>query len=154
MDSAAEKDLHSGAAAFRFEHICNVFRGAIAEELPERFLVVGDAMLLNECDEICGRVAGQGGFREVFVCGDKVFGPAMDVGEIAAASTGDENLLADAIGTLQNGDTPPAFPGFYGAKQASRPSAKNQSVKPVDQGKISSEAESRSRGFRGGCSQG
>jgi hypothetical protein len=150
MDSAVEKNLHAGGAAFRFQHVRDVFRGAIAEKLAQGFLVVGDAVFFNQGDEIGGGVAGQGGFREVFVRGEEVLGSAMDVGEIAAASTGDENFLADAIGTLQNGDTPPAFPGFNGAKQASRPGAKNQSVKPVVQGRISSDAESRSRGFRGG----
>ena len=38
----------------------NVASRAIAEELSQSFFVIGNAMLLNERDEICGSVAGQG----------------------------------------------------------------------------------------------
>jgi hypothetical protein len=37
----------------------------------------------------------------------------MDVGEIAAAAAGDQNFLADAIGTLEHGNAPSAFAGLY-----------------------------------------
>src|SRR5690242_1229556 len=44
------------------------------------------------------------------VAGEKVVGPAMKVGEIAATAAGDQDLLANAIGTLENDDTAAALP--------------------------------------------
>ena len=73
-------------------------------------------MFFNQGDEIGGGVAGEGGFQKVFVCGDEVFRPAMEDGEIAAASSGDQDFLADAVGALQHGDASPAFSGFHGAE--------------------------------------
>jgi hypothetical protein len=93
--------------------------------LPERFFVVRNAMLFNQRDEIRGRVPGQRGFREVLIRGDEIFRLAMKVGEITAASTGDEDFLADAIRALQHGHAPPAFAGLDGAKQASGSGAKD-----------------------------
>jgi hypothetical protein len=52
----------------------------------------------------------------MLVRGDKIFRLTMKVGEIAAASAGDENLLAAAVGALQHGDAPPAFAGLDGAE--------------------------------------
>jgi hypothetical protein len=96
-------------------------------------------MFFNEGDEIRGRVTGQRGFREVFVRGDKIFRPAMKVGEIAAATAGDQDFLADAIGVLQYGDASAAFAGLDGAEQAGGAGAKNQGVKSVNQVRDSSE---------------
>jgi hypothetical protein len=100
-------------------------RGTIAEKLAQGFLVVRDAMLLDKADKIGGSVARQGGLREVLVRGDEIFRLAMKVGEITAASTGDEDFLADAIRALQHGHAPPAFAGLDGAKQASGSGAKD-----------------------------
>jgi hypothetical protein len=154
MDSAVEKSLHAGGAAFRFQHVRDDFRGVIAEKLAQRLLVVGDVVFFNQRDEIGGRVAGEGGFRKVIVCGDEVFRPAMEVSEIAAASAGDQDFLSDAVGALQYGDTAPAFAGLYGAEQTCGPCAKNQSVKLVDQGKFSSDRGRPFAGFRCGSPQG
>ena len=150
MDSAVEKNLHAGGAAFCFQHVRDVFRGAIAEKLAQGLLVVGDAMFFNQSGEIGGRVTGEGGFRKVFVCGEEVFRPAMQVGEIAPASAGDQDFLADAVGALQHRDTAPAFAGFYGAEQTRGPCAKNQSVKLMHQGKLSSDRGRPFAGFRCG----
>jgi hypothetical protein len=140
-DSAVEKNLYAGGAAFRFQHVSDVFRGAIAEKLAQRLLVVRNAMFFNQRDEIDRRVTGEGGFRKMFVCGDEVLRPAMEVGEIAAASAGDQDFLADAFGALQHRDAAAAFAGFDGAEQAGGAGTKNQSVKLVDQGKLSSDCE-------------
>ena len=52
----------------------------------------------------------------------------MEIGEIAAASSGDENLLADAIGVLNYGDTAPTFGGFDGAHQTGGAGAENDYI--------------------------
>ena len=71
--------------------------------------------------------------------GDKVFGCGVNIGEIATASAGNQDFLANAIGALQHGDAPSAFAGLHGTEQPGVSGAENQSVKFVDQGSISSE---------------
>ncbi len=90
-------------------------------------------MLFDQRDEIRGRVAGQRGFREVFVRGNEIFRLAMNVGEIATPPAGDEDFLADAIGMLEHGDTPPAFASLDRAEEASGTAAKHQRIKVAHQ---------------------
>jgi len=90
----------------------------VAEELAQRFFVVGDAMLGEEREEIGGSEAGQGGFGEVGIGGEEVVGSGMKIGEIAAASAGDENFLADAVGMFEDSDAAAAVGGFDGGEEA------------------------------------
>jgi ATP-binding cassette subfamily F protein uup len=61
----------------------------------------------------------------------------MNIGEIATASAGDQNFLANAIGMFKHGDAPPAFASLDRAHESGRAAAENQSVKVVTQGSIS-----------------
>ena len=61
-------------------------------------------MFFHQRDKVRRFVPGQGGFREVGICGIEMFRPAMDIGEVAAASARDQDFLARAIGPFQNGD--------------------------------------------------
>src|SRR6266567_2615765 len=141
-DSALRKNLHSCSATFRFQQFNNVLRGTVAEELTERFLVIRDAMLFHQRDEVRGRVAGQRGLCEVFIRGYEIFRLAMNVGEITAPSARDQDLLPDSVGMLQHGDAPPAFAGLDGAEESRCSAAQNQSVKLAHQEEISRERES------------
>ena len=49
----------------------------------------------------------------------------MNVREVAAAAAGDEYFLADAVGTLEDGDAAPAFAGFGRTEEPSSASAEN-----------------------------
>jgi len=53
------------------------------------------------------------------VCGKKILRLAINVGEIASAAAGNQDLLAGAFRPLQYGYTPSAFSRFRGAKQSS-----------------------------------
>src|SRR5260370_10277833 len=86
-------------------------------------------MLLDQRDEIRGRVPGKSGFREVFVCGNEILRLAMNVGEITAPAAGDQDFLADAIGTLTHRDTPPAFAGLDRAEKARGAATEKERVK-------------------------
>ena len=92
--------------------------GAVAEELAEGFLVVGDAVLLDQGDEVGGRVAGERGLGEVGVGGEEVIGAGVEVGEVAAASAGDEDFFAGAVGVFEDEDAAAAAAGFDGAHEA------------------------------------
>ena len=88
-------------------------------------------MFFHERDEVIGRVAGQRGFREVLVGADEIFGAAMDVREIAAPAPGDEDFLANAIGSFQYGNAASSFAGLGGAEESGCPGAEDEGVKFV-----------------------
>jgi hypothetical protein len=90
-------------------------------------------MLLDQDDEIRGCVAGQRGFCEVFVRGEEVLRLAVNVGEIAAASPGNQNLLSNSIGMFEQGNTTAAFAGFDRAEEPRGATTENQSVKSAHQ---------------------
>ena len=131
---AVQNNLHSRGAAFGFEHFHNILRGTVAEKLAERFLVIRNAVLFHQRDEVGRLVAGQSGFREVRIRGIEIFRPAMKVGEIAAASAGDEDLFADAIGAFQDRHAPAAFAGLDRAHQPGGSRAQNDRIEFVDHG--------------------
>ena len=120
--------LDAGGAAFCFEHVENVARGAIAEELSQSFFVIGNAVFLDQRDEICGSVAGQRGLGKMRIGREEIFGLAVEVGEVAAAAAGDEDLLADAVGVFEHRDAAAALAGFDGAHQTGGAAAENQCV--------------------------
>jgi hypothetical protein len=129
VDFRVQKDLDAGIAALRLQHIRDVLRGAVAKKLAESFLVVGNAMLFHEGDEVGGRVPGEGGFGEVFVGADEILRATMDVREVAASSTGDKNFLADAVGKFKDRDAPSASSSFRRAKEPCGASAEDESIK-------------------------
>jgi hypothetical protein len=59
---------------------------------------------------------------------EKIFGSAVEVGEIAAASAGDEDLLAETVGVFEDCDAASALAGFDGTHQTCRAAAENQCV--------------------------
>lgn len=124
-----QKYLNAGIAALRLQHIRDVLRGAVAEELAESFLVVGNAMLFHEGDKIGGREPGEGGFGEVLVGADEILRATVDVCEVAASSTGDKNFLADAVGKFKDRDAPSASSSFRRAKEPCGASAEDESIK-------------------------
>ena len=114
-------DPHCRSAAFVGEHLDDQLRRLVAEQLPQLFLVISDAVALDQRDKIPLRVARQRGFTEVRVGGDKVFRRDLEIGEIAAAAAGDENFLADFFAAFDYQDAPAAFARFDGAHQTGAP---------------------------------
>ncbi len=135
MDGGVQNDADLGGVAFALEHGGDVVGGAVAEELAEGLFVIGNSMRFDETDEIGGRVAGERGFAEMGIGGEEVFGAAMEVGEVAAASAGDEDFLAGAFGVIEHGEAAPALAGFDGAHQAGGAGAENDGVKRLGHGK-------------------
>ncbi len=56
----------------------------------------------------------------------------MNIGEVAAPATRDQNFLAGTARVIEHGDAAPALAGFDGAHQARCSSAENQCVEMVD----------------------
>lgn len=110
--------MDSGFGTFALEHGDDVVSGAVAEELAEGFFVIADVMLFNERDELRWGEAGECGLGEVGVVGEEVFCTGVDVGEVAAASSGDEDLLACFFGVIDEEDASSAAACFDGAHEA------------------------------------
>jgi hypothetical protein len=92
-DFTSSDDAHASPAALFVEHGENLPGGAIAEKLAQGLLVIGNGVLRDQRHEIGGGVAGERRFGEVRVGGDKIFRPAIEVGEIAAPAAGDEDFF-------------------------------------------------------------
>jgi hypothetical protein len=52
----------------------------------------------------------------------------VEVGEIAASATGDENLFAQTVGMFEHGNSASAFARLNGAHQAGCTATENQCV--------------------------
>ena len=62
----------------------------------------GDAVLIYKRDEIPLRVTCQGGFGEMRVLAQKVFGRAVDIGKVAPPPAGDADFLARCLGMIDD----------------------------------------------------
>src|SRR5262249_1291656 len=112
-----------GGAALGFEHLCDVARGAVTEKLPERFLMVGNLVLLNEGKEVLRGVACQGGLCKMRISGKKILWSRVNVRKIATSATGDEDFLSDLFRTFEHSYTPAALSSFNRAHQSCRTSS-------------------------------
>jgi hypothetical protein len=62
------------------------------------------------------------------ICGKKIFRGGVKVGEITAASAGDEYFLADAVGVFDDGDAAATFTGFGSTEKAGGAGAEDEDV--------------------------
>ena len=85
-------------------------------------------MLFDQCNEIRGSVASQFRLGKMRIRREKIFGLAVEVGEIAPATAGDENFFAQTVGVFDDGDAASALAGFDGAHQAGCAASENQCV--------------------------
>ncbi len=134
-DMAMGKDTDGGGAAFGFECGEDVIGGTVAEQLAQSFFVEGDGIFLKEGDEIGRGETGQCGFGEVRVGGKEVFGLTVQVGEIAAATTGDEDFFAAAASAFEDGDTAPAGGGVDGAHESRGATAEDECIERLSGGR-------------------
>ena len=63
--------------------------------------------------------------------GNKVFRLTVQVGEVAAAAAGNQNLFADTFGAFENGYAASALASLDGAHEAGCASAENDDVDVV-----------------------
>ena len=105
--------------------------------------MVRDAVPFDEPDEIRWRVPRQRRFREVRVGGEKIVGPRVQVGEVAAASAGDQDLLARPIRALQHRDTASAAARFDRGHQARGAGAEDEDIEIVPSHNFNYQSSSR-----------
>ena len=88
-------------------------------------------MLLDQRDEIRGRIAREGGLGEVRIFGEEVLRLGLKIRKIAAATAGDEDFLADFFGAFEEHDAEAAFAGFDSAHEAGGAAAENDHIEVV-----------------------
>jgi hypothetical protein len=130
-DVCAEDDSDVSGGTFGEEQVDDLIRGAVAEKLAEGFLVVANAMVLDEGDEVGGGVAGERGFREMGIGGEEIFRTAVEVGEVTAASAGDEDFFTGAVGAFEESDASVAAARFDGGHEAGGAGADDEDIEGV-----------------------
>jgi hypothetical protein len=138
-----EKYLYPGCRAFGIEHLHDVVRRPVAEKLSWRFFVIGDVMLFDQSNEVCGCIPCERRFCEVRICGYEMFRPAIGIGEITSAAARNENLFARTIGMLNHGDAAATLASLHRAHKSSGTGAKNYGIKLVIQGRLHCTAQLR-----------
>ena len=88
-----------------------------------------DAVLLDQGEEILGRVARQRALAEMRIIGQEILRAAAKIREIASAAAGDQDLLSRCVGTLNNSDAGAEPARFRGAQESGRAGAQYQNVK-------------------------
>src|SRR5450755_2079241 len=95
--SRCSEYLDPSSAALFLQHADDFLRRAVAEQLSQRFLVIRNAMLLDERDEVLWCIPRQRRRAEMRIGRQEVVRPAMQVGEITPSATGDQDFLPDAV---------------------------------------------------------
>ena len=114
---------------FREKHIHDLPRTLTTEQLPELFLVVEDLVLTDEAYEVLRCITCQGRFGKMWVLRNEVVGGNLQVGEIAAAASRDDDLTADLSISLEDSYALSAFSGLGRAEQPGRSAADNNGIK-------------------------
>ena len=120
--------MRARRAAFAEQHVDDLLRRSIAEQLPARFFVKSDVVLFDECDEVLLRIAFQRRDTKTRIVRQEICRRRMDVGEVAAPATGDANFLSRHARLFEHDDGAPALTGDGRAHQARRPRAEDDDV--------------------------
>ena len=91
---------------------------AVAKQLAQRLVMIGDAVPLNQSDEIVWRVAAKRTTAKRRIGGDKPVWRRMFVGEVAAPAAGDQNLGTRLRPMIQQHHPAAARTGGRGTHQA------------------------------------
>src|SRR5258708_7133824 len=127
-DVVPDSQIDFGRRAFREQHREYLARGAVAEQLAERLLVIRDSMPLDHRDEVALGVAAQRRLAEVRIPGNKSLRRHLEIGEVAASAARDEDLLARARAAFQEQDAPAASPGGHRAHQPGGAGPENYNI--------------------------
>ena len=110
--------LHPATRTVGQQHVDDPLTGIVTEELPQVLFMKTDARLAHAGNEALGRVSLECVTNEARVA-TQVAGRArpIQIGEVAAASPRDADLLADATCMVQHGHLQAAQPQLPGAIQ-------------------------------------
>ena len=134
-DRVAQMQRHAAGRAFIEQHRHDLAGRAVAEELPQSLFVPGDAVALDEREEVRGRVAAQRRAREMRIGADEAFGDRVHIGEVAAPAPRDQDLAAGFGRMIDDEHAPSALPRDRGAHQPRAAGAEDDCVKGGGRGR-------------------
>src|SRR5690606_16183378 len=115
LGAALQRDV--ARRAFGEQHVDDLPRRSVAEQLPERLLVPGDAVALHQREEVLRGVPAQRRLGEMGIGRDEPVGRRMDIGEVAAPAARDQDLLPRRVGAVEHQHPQPALPRLRRAHQ-------------------------------------
>ena len=104
--------------AFGTQHLDDLCAAFIAKQLALVFLMPGNVMRFHQREKVLRPVALEYRTHEMRIGADEVFRRGVEIGEIAAATTGDADFLANFLGVIDERDTSAALPRDAGAHHA------------------------------------
>jgi hypothetical protein len=120
-DGMAHPHVDANLRAFVHQHGDDGARGAVAEQLAQRLLVVRNAMALDQRNKIVLRVARQRRSAEARIVRQEPIRRAVQIREIAATAAGDQDFLSDRLGVIEQQHRATALAGGHGAHQPGSP---------------------------------
>ena len=131
-DAATGVNADLGLGAFGFEEGEDLPGAVVAEQLAVFPFVPLNAVLFDEGKEVGRGVAGEGGLWKMGAAvGDVVGGGGAEIGEIAAAATGDEDLVPGARLVFEHGDGTTEVASGLGTKKPGGTAAEHEDVEVV-----------------------
>jgi hypothetical protein len=115
-----QDQFHAAQLALGQQHIQNRSRRSVAEQLPERLLVPGNPVPLNQFDKVSRSIERQRRLGKMRIFRQEISRPAVQIRKIAPPAAGDEDFPARLPIVLQQRHAPPALPGHRRAHQSGR----------------------------------
>ncbi len=117
-------------AALRQQHREDLACRSIAEQLPQRLLVIGNTMTLDHRDKVAGRITTQRGLAEVRVRREIAFRQvSFAIGKVAAAATRNEDFRAGRFRVFKQQHSAAAAARLNRTHQPGRTGADNNRIK-------------------------
>src|ERR1700749_4626907 len=123
-------DTNSGLLALAFEHVHDIVRGTVTEQMAEFLLMERHVVSTEQTQKILRRITSQRRFDEVGIGGEKRLGTSVQVREVTPAAPRDQNLAADSGISLQHDHPASAAAGLDGAHQARSAGAEDHHIRP------------------------
>ncbi len=126
LNLGPQSQLHLALVALIQQHTHDLFGAVITEQLAVVSLVIGDVVAHHQIDKIPLGVLGQGGFDEVGIAAQVIGWLHIEVGEVAAATATDQDLLTRLLGMVDDHHLTTAGSGGCGTHQSGGTGADHQ----------------------------
>ena len=127
-DRPAQADVHASGLAFIEQHGYDGLGRTVAEQLPQRLFMIGDAVFFDQRDEVRRGVSPHRALGEVRIGRDIAPRHRADIGEVAAPASRNQDLLAHFVGVIDDQHAFAALPRHRGTHQPSAAAAQNDRI--------------------------
>ncbi|SAF20633.1 Uncharacterised protein [Enterobacter cloacae] len=126
----AQAHHHTALFALGHQHIDNLLRGVVAEQLAQRLLMPRDAVLTDKIDKIPLGVTRQRRFAKMTVLAQIGRGLNIQVSKVAAPAAGHQDLPAWLFTVIQQQHATTRLSGHCRTKHTRRTGANYHGIKP------------------------